>query len=152
MNSYIDFVNKFKKISEELDDLIKKFPAERREEIVFDKWSLKNIVSHLNHWMLHDIDCLELLMQEKEPYWEPNVEDFNKKGVEERKGRSWESIYSEFQDLKERLVGLYLNLPTKLRDKKFWSNKSETPTEFLKEDINHWRNEHVAQLENYFKK
>ena len=151
MNDYSTLLNIFKGISDELDDLIQKFPPEKREEIVFDKWSLKNVVSHLNHWMIHDIDCLENLLRGSEPYWEPDVEDFNQKGVEVRKNKSWDEIYSEFLELKEKMVTLYKELPVDLRAKKFWTDRHENPTEFLKEDINHWRDEHVVSLNNFYK-
>lgn len=152
MDSYSALLNKFKKISGELDSLIQKFSQERREEILFDKWSLKNVVSHLNHWMLHDIDCLENIIQGTEPFWEPDVEIFNQRGVEARKNKSWDEIYSEFVNLKNRVIDLYTKLPTGLYDKKFWNGKDETPTEFLKEDITHWKDEHIASLNYFFKK
>jgi hypothetical protein len=151
MKNYPELLYEFKNISLELENLIQKFPSERREEIIFDKWSLKNVVSHLNHWMIHDIDCLENLIQGKEPFWEPDVEEFNQSGVEARRNKSWDEIYSEFIDLRKKTIDLYTKLPTVLQNKKFWNNKNETPTEFLKEDNAHWRDEHIASLNDFFK-
>lgn len=151
MKSYFGLLDEFKKISDELENLIQKFPSDRREEIVFDKWSLKNVVSHLNHWMKHDIDCLNALLNEQVPYWEPNVEEFNRKGVCLRSNNSWNQVYLEFIELKQRLLDLYSNYPEYLRNNKIWPDKNETPAKFLEEDINHWRDEHVVSLNDFFK-
>lgn len=150
MKSYSSLLDEFTKISEELDYLIQKFPPKQREEIVFDKWSLKNVVSHLNHWMIHDLDCLNALLANKVPYWEPEVEEFNRKGVEERSNNSWEQVYLEFVELKNNLLNLYKEIPEDLRYKKIWLDKNETPTRFLEEDIKHWRDEHITSLNDFY--
>ncbi len=151
MKSYSELLDEFKKISDEFGTLTQKFPAEKREEIVFDKWSLKNVISHLNHWMIHDIDCLNALLDNKVPYWEPNVEEFNQKGVILRSNNSWNQVYLEFVDLKQRLIDLYSNYPEYLRNDRIWPDKSETPTRFLEENIKHWRNEHIVSLNDFSK-
>lgn len=152
MTQYLNLLLEFKTVVNEFEELLKKFPQNRHEEIIFDKWSLKNIVSHLNHWMIHDINCLKNLIIEKEPFWESNVEEFNSKGVGVRKNKTWNEIYLEFITLKEKLTSLYANLPENLRHKKFWSDKNETPAEFLKEDILHWRDEHITSLKDFYNK
>jgi hypothetical protein len=150
MKSYPELLDEFRKIAEELESLIQKFPQGKQEEVIFDKWSLKNVVSHLNHWMVHDLDCLNALLDSKVPYWEPNVEEFNRTGVELRASNSWNQVYLEFVDLKQRLLDLYSNYPEYLRNNKIWLDKSETPTRFLEEDIQHWRDEHIASLNNFY--
>lgn len=149
---YNNKISRFEEISDRLEDLILQFPDQKREEIVFDRWSLKNVVSHLNHWMIHDIDCLTSLQNGKVPHWEEDVEMFNSKGVEKRSELSWDTVFSEFRLLRERLISLYSSLDSKLLDKKIWPDKRETPRKFLDEDINHWQNEHVIALENYLKR
>ncbi len=150
MKSYSELLDEFTKISEELDILIRKFPAERREEIIFDKWSLKNVVSHLNHWMVHDLDCLNALLANKVPYWEPEVEEFNRKGVEARSNNNWDQVYFEFVELKNKLLNLYKEIPEDLRYKRIWPDKNETPEKFLEEDIKHWKDEHIYGLNKFF--
>ncbi len=150
MGNYLELINTFNEVDKKLDNLIQKFPSERREEVVFDKWSLKNVVSHLNHWMVHDLDCLNALRDNKVPYWEPDIEEFNRKGVEARSNNNWEQVYSEFVELKNKLLNLYKEIPEDLRNKKIWPNKNETPEKFLKEDIKHWRDEHIFGLNKFF--
>jgi len=151
MKKYQEELNKFVEIEEKLEGLIESYPAEKREEILFDKWSLKDVVAHLNHWMIHDIDCLENLLRGDEPFWEPDVEEFNQRGVEERKNRPWDELYSEFIGLIKQLASLYKNLPEDLQNKRFWKDKTETPLTFLREDINHWEAGHIPFLESNLK-
>lgn len=146
MQSYSKLLGEFVKVSEELDNLIQKFPPERREEIIFDKWSLKNVVSHLNHWMVHNINCLECLIRSKIPYWQPDIDEYNQQGIETRKDWSWEKVYLEFTDLKEKQILSYENLPREFQEKKFWEDRKYTPAIFLDQDITHWRDEHIISL------
>lgn len=152
MDSYSELLNKFKKISNELDNMIQKFPSERRDEVVFDKWSLKNVVSHLNHWMTHNINCLEALKQGKTPYWQPDTDEYNRQGVEKRKDLKWEDVYSEFLTLKDKQISSYKSLPRELYEKKFWDERRHTPLSFLSNDISHWKDEHIKALNNFFNK
>lgn len=149
MEEYNRHLTKFKEIEDKLQILILKFPANRREEIIFDKWSLKNVVSHLSHWMDHDIFCLNSFLNNIEPFWEPNVEEFNSKGVETRKDKKWEEVFSEFVELKSKLLNLYSKIPSNLVNKKIWEDHNETPLSFLNEDVIHWQNEHIKQLEEF---
>lgn len=150
MKSYSELLVEFKKVSDELGNLIQKFPSERREEIIFDKWSLKNVISHLNHWMEHNINCLNCLVRGEIPYWQPNIDDYNSQGVDVRKNWSWEKVYSEFLDLKAEQILSYENLPKELREKKFWPDRRHTPISFLDTDIVHWRDEHIVSLNEFF--
>lgn len=150
MEDYKNNIQLFKKISDELEFLILKFPKEKREEVIFDKWSLKNIVSHLNHWMTHDIDCLTSLLNGQIPFWEPDVEVFNAKGIDQRKNIPWDVIFSEFVGLKGKLIELYESIDENFINKKIWPDKNQTPLRFLDDDINHWRDEHINQLESYY--
>lgn len=150
MDNYSYLLSEFKNTSEELNKLIQKFPSKKREEISFDKWSLKNVVSHLNHWMIHNLNCLDSLAQGKVPYWQPDTDEYNLQGVEKRKNWTWEEVYSEFLDLKAKQILSYENLPKELREKKFWEDRRHTPFSFLEKDITHWRDEHIVSLNNFF--
>jgi hypothetical protein len=144
-----DKINTFKEIKDELTKATTRFSSQQREEKVFDKWSLKDVVAHLSNWMIHDTDCLKALKKGKEPYWEPDVDEFNKKGVESRKNRAWDEVYKEFIDLGNELINLYETLPGELREKQIWEGKNQTARRFLQEDIEHWRDEHLIEVIHY---
>lgn len=139
-------IEKFNSVRDEFISLADRFPEEKRLDILFSDWSLKDVVSHLSNWMVHDIDCLTALKEGREPYWEPEIEEFNKKGIEARKGKNWEEIYKEFIDLGNELSSLYKTLPDNLWGKPIWKGRNETAMKFLEEDIDHLQNEHLPEL------
>ena len=145
-------VEKFEGIRNEVTSVINRFPKEERLDVLFGDWSLKDIVAHLNNWMIHDINCLKALKEGKEPYWEPEVNEFNRIGIEARKAMGWEEVYKEFVDLGEELLKLYSTLSDNLWNKPIWKGKSETAERFLEEDISHWEGEHLGDLKGKLKK
>ena len=145
-------VEKFEGIRNEVISVVDRFPKERRLDILFGDWSLKDVVAHLNNWMTHYITCLKALKEDKEPYWEPEVNEFNRKGIEARKEMGWEEVYKEFVDLGEELLKLYSTLSDNLWNKPIWKGKSETAERFLEEDISHWEGEHLGDLKEKLKK
>ncbi len=148
MKDYNELLENFKKIQKRVKDLVDRYPPEKREQIIFDKWSLKDVLAHLNHWMVHDVDCLEHLLRDEEPFWEPDLEEFNRRGIDARKDKSWEELYLEFNRLAEKISLLYEQLPKGLQNKRFWMNRNETPIKFLEENISHWEGEHIPSLES----
>ncbi len=141
-----DEINKFKRLREDMLILISKYPPSKRGKVLFGKWSLKDVLAHLNTWMVHDIDCLKSLKEGREPYWEPDVDDFNKRGVEQRKGLSWDDVFIEFGNLSDNLTRLYEALPSDLWKKEVWKGSNQTGERFLRENIDHWQNEHLAEM------
>ena len=145
-------IEEFKKIYLEIKELIDSFPKEKRDEILFDKWSMKDVISHLNHWAKHDILCLISLSHlepNKEPYWVPNIDDYNKQGVESRKNKSWEEVYDEFNFLLNKLILEFENLPKENWNKRFWESRDFTPSKFLDIEIKHYKEEHIPQIREY---
>ena len=139
-------IQEFIKIRNEVVSTINSFSKEKRLVVLFDQWSLKDVIAHLSNWMVHDIDCIKALRENREPYWEPEVDKFNRKGFEARKDKDWTEVYKEFIDLGNQLIDLYKTLPDNLWDKPIWLNKSETAQKFLEENISHWKTEHLGSL------
>lgn len=147
MNRYLGLIEEAEKARRKVKDLIDRFPLEKREDTLFDKWSLKDVVTHLNTWMVHDIDCLESLKRRVEPYWEPDVDEFNERGVGLRRSKSWAEVYFEFTSLIKKLESLYRELPEELFEVNIWKNHDEMVVKFLEGEVKHWEGEHVPQLE-----
>ncbi|MEK7168649.1 MAG: hypothetical protein AAB778_01425 [Patescibacteria group bacterium] len=151
MKKFQTEIDKLKAIHKRVKDLIEQYPPERREMIIFDKWSLKDVVAHLNTWMEDDLKALENLVSGKEPYWEPDVDAFNKHGVDARKRMKWEDVYEEFVILIEKLNITYNNLPDHLFETKMWGKHDGTPLRSIHVDIKHWEGEHIPSLESNLK-
>lgn len=141
-----DKIDQLKKVRADILHFASQYPADKREIAIFDKWSLKDVIAHLSNWIVHDIDCLEALKEGREPYWEPDVDEFNARGVKERKSKSWNEIFDEFGNLSQKLVEIYEKLPDDLWEKDIWKGRGQTAKRFLHEDIEHWRNEHLTVI------
>lgn len=151
MKKFRTELNKLRVVHEQVKNLIDQYPPDRREIVIFDKWTLKDVVAHLNHWMVHDIDCIDHLMRGEEPYWHPDKDEFNNEGVAIRKIKSWEGIYDEFNMLFDKLLDVYKKLPPELQNKPIWKGYGSTPLKFIFDDIRHWEGEHIPSLESNLK-
>lgn len=151
MKKFQTEIDRLTNVHSRVKKLIEQYTPERREIVIFDKWSIKDVVAHLNHWMVHDIDCLDHLMKGKEPYWHTNNDEFNRKGIIFRKNKSWAEIYNEFNLLLEKLASAYRNLPADLQNKPIWKGYNSTPLKFISDDIRHWEGEHIPALESNLK-
>ena len=138
-------LKEFEWVRKEISDLIKAFPEASREKIIFDKWSLKDIVAHLSNWMVHDIECIEALKQGNEPYWETSFDEFNERGVGERKGWDWEKIIEEYERLNINLIDEYKSLSDNLWDVPVWKGFGLTMIKFVQKDIEH-NKQHLEEL------
>lgn len=152
MLKHKDLLKKFIEVKQEVKNLVDKFPESSREEILFDKWSLKDVLAHLNHWMENDLGALENLVNGKKSYWYPDVEQFNTDGVSKRKERSWEEVYNEFVTLMKELESKYDNLDSSLFEADLWQNHKGTPYDSVNIDIGHWEKEHIPSLKEVLKR
>ncbi len=144
-------IQEFKNLYKDVKEVIDKFPQDKREEILFDKWSLKNVVAHLNHWCVHDLICFRALKEGKEPYWPPGIDEYNEQGIQARKNKTWNDVYNEFNTLLPKIILEYETLPSGLWSKRFWKAHKFTPLKFLEIDVDHYKNEHLPQLKKYTK-
>ena len=144
-------IKEFEKVRKEVGGVIKVFPEVSRDKILFDRWSLKDIVEHLSNWMVHDIECLDSLESGVEPHWEPSFDEFNKRGVEERSVWTWEEVVEEYEKLNKDLIETYKSLRQDLWNKPIWKGYGLTARKFFQNDIEHQR-EHLKDLENKLRK
>jgi len=122
------------------------FPKDKREEILFNKWSLKDVMAHVSGWDNATIDLLKKIKKGKTPEWIGSVYGFNRRSVEKRKKWSWQKVYKEFVRVGREIVGAYESVPKELWEKRVWENRGFTPKKFIKIDIRHYRNEHLPQI------
>ena len=131
---------------------IKRFPIKSREEVLFDKWSLKDVVAHISAWDILTIEVIKAFKIKKSPKWVISIPTFNKVSVSERKEWSWDKVLAEFEKLGIQIYKEYSSLPEELWDKKMYKNKSFTPRSFLKIDIHHYAKEHLPVILKISKK
>lgn len=139
-------IEEFKKARLNLLRAIDNFPKDKREEILFGKWNLKDTVAHISGWDLITIKTLRSVKKSKSLNWVGSVYEFNKNSLEKRKKWSWQKVYKEFVKLGGEITKEYEGVPEKLWNKRIWKNRSFTPQKFLEIDIRHYRDEHMPQI------
>jgi hypothetical protein len=146
MDDWNKLILELKKVRLELISAIDKFPKEKREEILFDKWSLKDILSHLSGWDKFTIQKINEFLNGKIPRWEISIDKFNDLNVTKNKNKPWNEIYDEFVKLSLQNIKSYKIIPTTKHDSLIWKDKKYTPKKFLMIDIDHYKNEHLSKI------
>lgn len=124
------------------------FPKEKRELILFDQWSLKDILVHLTGWAKYQIKTLKEVQKGKLAETLPNLKSLiNENLVAKRKKSSWERIYQEFLMASQKLVKEYRQLPNQFWQKKVYKNKATTVADFIQIEIKHYQKTHGPQIE-----
>lgn len=133
-----------------LISLVDRFPNNKREKILFDKWSLKDILVHLTGWANHQIETLIKLKAGKKVVIQNNLKDSINENLVFTKGNlSWKVVYNDFLETSNELISHYQNLPRNLWDKKIWEEKETTPRKYIEIEINHYKETHGPQIEKY---
>jgi hypothetical protein len=141
-----ELVSQFEEVRAEFLDVLRQFPARNRSRILFGKWSLKDVVAHLTGWDQYFVDILiSLQAGEEPPYW-GNMDKFNEASVQKRRKKPWRAVYDEFVDAGDEFIRCYTQLPTELRDARFWKGRSYTPIRILEIDIHHYAVSHLKPI------
>lgn len=143
-----DTMTELKRARDELFSAVESFPADKRPDVLFDKWSLKEILSHINGWNLLRIMELNLLLQNKPIDKIADFDACNLMFVKERTGKSWDYVYSELITSSNALVGAYSKLPEKVFTSKIWNDSRKTVLDWLRIDLDHWA-EHLKEIKKY---
>lgn len=145
-------VNEFKSVRKDLIRIIDSFPGEKRELVLFDKWSLKNILSHLSGWAKYQTDVLVQFERGEKIKISKNLKVLiNEDFVFQRLKWNWDRVYREFLETSEKLIKEYEDLPGELWEKKLYDDKETTMKDFIKTEINHYKNTHGPQIKQFLK-
>lgn len=123
------------------------FQENKREQMLFDKWTLKDLVAHINAWDAHEADIIISLKEGRKPYWVPDVDKFNALTVSARKSWDWQEVYNEFNHNTKKLLNLYETMPIDLWNTRFWQDRRFTPKHTLEKHIEHYLGEHLSKIE-----
>lgn len=141
-----DLVDEYKQVRLEFIQIISKFPENKREEVLFDKWSLKDIIAHLSGWTDHQIDVFRDLKIGKIPESPGLVKNYNDEQVNKRSKWSFEKVLEEFLSSTDKLIKEFENLPKSLLDKKIWPDKRFTPKIYFEFELEHYTKVHLPQI------
>jgi uncharacterized damage-inducible protein DinB len=147
-----DLLKEFIEAREKLIKAINKFPSNKRNEILFGTWNLKDVVAHFCAWDIFFTNTIKQLKNNKPvPYWD-NINNFNEKEVSKRESLSWELVYSEFINAGKDFVDEYSNIPKELENKIIWNNKKYTPKKLLEVNIHHYQKAQLKEILKLLKK
>ena len=147
-----DLLEEFKSVHKDYIDTLKKFPTDNVENVLFDKWTLKEVLAHFTGWDRFFIDSVVLLQKGKKvPYWE-NMNKYNEKSVEKIKTWSYKKVFDTFVKTGEEFIDIYKNIPDEFVDKLFWDDKNYTPRKFLEINIHHYEKTHLKKIKELLRK
>jgi uncharacterized damage-inducible protein DinB len=140
------WLNRYTEVRQELIDLIKRFPENRVEEVLFGAWSLRQILAHLIGWDVYFTDLLKLLAAGQEPPYWGSIQEFNQLAIAQREDRTWQEVYDEFIQAGEAFIDTYSDVEDDVKDLRFWENRSYTPVKILKVNLHHYEKSHLPEI------
>ena len=142
-----DLIIQFQSVSKDFMKAASSFPAAKREEILFDQWSLKDVIAHLIGWDEHFIKELGNLQknQTEKSIW-VTVPDQNKKSVAKYQKTNFEDLVKIYRQTSQKLTKILTNLPLDLQNQPlFPDKKSRTPSKYLAIWIQHL-GDHLSEV------
>jgi hypothetical protein len=140
-------VHELQKIRTDLIALAYQIPPEMREALIFDEWTVKDILAHISGWDSYTIGALAAFFEGETPDWGGEVDEFNRQSVEERKNLSWEEVLAEFEETGHRVIKSYSQVPESVWNQPMWPDQDTTPHKSIQDDIYHYGVEHLPQLQ-----
>src|SRR3989344_6857397 len=95
MSKEEETIEEFRRVHSRMMELANRFPKDQREAVLFDRWSLKDMVAHLVAWNHVDAEHTERVRDGKEFEWIADWDVFNDREVSKRKHLSWDAIMEE---------------------------------------------------------
>jgi hypothetical protein len=140
-------LSRFVEVRSRVLEALHRFPARSRTDVLFDEWSLKDVVAHLAGWDTYFtaiLTCLET--GEEAPFW-GNMTEFNKASVGKRRALPWESVYDEFVAAGDEFIHRYGQLSKKTAGARFWKARPYTPANIVDINIHHYGKSHLPDME-----
>lgn len=146
-----ELVKEYIEARQELINLVSKFQKEKRENVLFGNWTLKDIIAHLTGWAEHQTEVLQNLRKNKINKRIENIQAYNRQSVAKRKVINLNETYEEFIKITDSLISEYMDLPKNLWKKTIWKNKKYTPEKYITIEIRHYRKTHGPQIQEFLK-
>ncbi len=130
----------------ELLDAFDRIPDERRLDVWYGTWSLKDILAHLVAWQEANAIGLEQMANGERPNlpgWEGDDDSFNAKAVERFRDEPWERVLGALRTARERHEAIVRSLEGRIEPSRLEAGK--TAHRFLFGPGNHDR-EHIPAI------
>ncbi len=142
-----ELIKEFRKVRDELITAVNKFPQSKREEPLFEGWSLKDVIAHFAGWDLYFTQCVQHLVLGEKISFFGATNSFNKETVAARKNLPFGPVHKEFVNGGETFIREFEKLDRNLWRKKFWPKKTYTPLAVLKINIDHYKKAQLKDIQ-----
>jgi hypothetical protein len=140
-------ISRFVEARSRLLDALQRFPSRHRNDVLFDQWSLKDLVAHLTGWDQYFAAILASLQEGQEPPFWGKLREFNEASVGKRRALSWKKVHGEFVAAGDGFIRAYGELSPKTAHTKFWNGKSYTPARIIDINAHHYGESHLPEIE-----
>jgi hypothetical protein len=150
--SISDLIAQLNQAISNLVSTVDQFPTEKREQQLFDRWSLKDILAHFSGWNLLTVKELTMLQNgQVVDRWTggDDMDAFNAAEVEKRKHFSWDEAYIEFVDSMQQLLNKYKELTPQQWASRFGPEPQDTPVRSINIDIEHIGEIHLDDIKKF---
>lgn len=127
-------------------ELVNRFPKDQREAVLFDKWSLKDMLAHLAAWNHVDAEHTERVRDGKEFEWISDWDAFNEQEVAKRKHLPWDAVVAELDASADYLIATFQGLPELICDTPCGPKNKSSPRRWLIAEIEHYRDTHTPEV------
>ena len=121
------------------------FSIEKRETVLFGRWTLKDILAHLLEWDRETIITIDKFLKKEALDWVESIDDFNSFSTKKWADTSFDDVFGEFNLLGMQLIDVYKSIPENLRSISLFPNSKETLAGQVSIDVSHHL-EHLAQI------
>ena len=136
-------------VCNKLTTAIENFPQEKRDEILFGDWSIKDSIAHINGWNLQRIKEINQFINGEQVEKIYDFDALNEVEVNKRKGMSWDDLLKEFKDSCSKLIDVFNSVDAGFYDVPIWQGSRMTIKDWLRTDIDHMKGEHLEQLSEF---
>ncbi len=132
-------------------NLINLYPENLKTAIIFDQWSLKDILAHFIGWNKLTTDDIKRTLKgkTKDNIWidDAEIDLFNKTEVNKRSTLNWDEVLNEFIISFEELFNTYKSIPPEFRKANLNPNEEGFPISLsLMVDVKHFIY-HIFEIE-----
>lgn len=117
--------------------------------MLFDKWSLKDILAHIIGWEKLSVEKIQALQNGTEIEWISDVNKQNEASVNSYKNKNWNEVYQELVKSGEGMIKCYQSLPENLWDKQAGPDPKYTPRRFIEQETRHYQGGHLQEIERF---
>lgn len=139
-------IREYEQVISKAYELFTQFPQETHNEEIFSQWSLKDLISHFNHWAVHEVNEVKAVINDTPRSWIPNIDKYNVQGIARREANTFKDTLAEFKEINKQVIESYLLVPQDKWKIEMYKGKKYNLEWFLAISIEHYTKEHFPEM------